>query len=246
LNPLQTSSQDTSQDNILEKILVLIPALNEEATISSIVKELRELGISHIRVIDNGSTDHTTDLATMAGAEILHESRRGYGQACWTGLQVIPASTEWILFCDADGSDDLTQIPLLLKAAEHADFVVGNRRSTSHDKASLTAIQNFGNALATTLIHWCWGFRYHDLGPLRLIRRESIERMKMQDRGFGWTVEMQVRAIEMGLRIVEVPVNYRIRQGGRSKISGTLRGTVNAGTIILLTLAKLCLRRILP
>lgn len=228
--------------HLLPHICVIIPVRNEEESISSVVSSLKKLGLKTIRVVDNGSDDRSAFRAKAAGAEVLPEPKPGYGQACWTGLQNLPKATEWILFCDGDGSDDPDDILNFLEAIleEHPtpEFIVGDRRATATGKAALTPIQNFGNALASTLIHWGWGFRYHDLGPLRLIRRSALEAMQMQDRGFGWTVEMQIRAVELGLHIRELPVNYRPRQGGQSKISGTLLGSVKAGTIILKTVVQ--------
>lgn len=229
---------------MLDKIQVIIPALDEEATIGPVVETLRELGLSRVRVVDNGSSDQTVAVARQAGAEVIGEPRRGYGQACWTGYEQLDEGVEWILFCDADGSDDLTDISRLVAEAEAgADFVLGNRQAAAKARGAMTPVQRFGNGLATTLIRWGWRQRYGDLGPLRLIRRELLERINMRDRGFGWTIEMQVRAVEAGARIVEIPVGYRQRGGGRSKISGTIRGSVAAGTIILSTLAALGWRR---
>jgi glycosyltransferase involved in cell wall biosynthesis len=225
---------------MLDSIQVIIPALDEEETIARVVKQLRHLGLTQVRVVDNGSTDQTAKRAAAAGAEVLPEPQRGYGQACWTGYQNLDPAVTWILFCDADGSDDLTEIARLIAAAEAgADFVLGNRRVAAKTAGAMTPVQQFGNGLATTLIRWGWGQSYGDLGPLRLIRRDLLERIDMQDRGFGWTLEMQVRAVEAGADIVELPVGYRRRGGGRSKISGTIRGSVAAGTIILTTLGDL-------
>lgn len=222
---------------------MIIPVRNEEESIADVVSALRALGLQTIRVVDNGSSDRSASQAKAAGAEVLREPKPGYGQACWTGLQELPDVTEWILFCDGDGSDDPSDIPafleVVLKENPSPDFVVGDRRATVSGQATLTPIQNFGNALASTLIHWGWGMQYHDLGPLRLIRRSALEAMQMQDRGFGWTVEMQIRALELGLQIRELPVNYRPRQGGQSKISGTIMGSFHAGTTILKTVGQL-------
>jgi hypothetical protein len=146
---------------------------------------------------------------------------------------------EWILFCDGDGSDDLRCLPGFFNLRQQADLILGDRRATAEGKAVMTPVQHFGNGLASWLINWGWGYQYHDLGPLRLIRRTSLEQIGMRDRGFGWTVEMQVRAIEEGLKVTEIPVNYRPRQGGKSKISGTILGSIQAGVIILSTLGKL-------
>jgi glycosyltransferase involved in cell wall biosynthesis len=223
----------------LDSVLVIIPVLNEAATLANVIHSLQQLGLTHIRVVDNGSWDNSVAIAQIAGAEVILEPIAGYGRACWQGLQHLPSEIEWILFCDGDGSDDLSELPLFFEAMNQADFILGNRRATVAGRSAMTPVQNFGNSLATQLIDWGWGYRYHDLGPLRLIRRSVLEAIKMQDRGFGWTVEMQARAVELGCTIYEVPVHYRRRQGGRSKISGTLWGSLQAGTIILMTLGKL-------
>ncbi|MGF1493680.1 MAG: glycosyltransferase [Microcoleaceae cyanobacterium] len=225
-------------------MLVIIPVLNEAASIAGVICTLQQTGLSQIRVVDNGSTDDSIAEAEQAGAEVLVEPIAGYGRACWRGLQQIPAQIEWILFCDGDGSDDLSELPQFFAAMARADFILGDRRATAAGRAAMTPAQNFGNWLAPALIRLGWGYRYHDLGPLRLIRRSTMEAMQMRDRSFGWTVEMQARAVEMGLRIEEIPVGYRQRQGGRSKISGTLKGSIKAGTVILSTLGWLYGKRL--
>ncbi|MEM9448022.1 MAG: glycosyltransferase family 2 protein [Cyanobacteria bacterium P01_E01_bin.6] len=227
-----------------DTVLVIIPVRNEEATIGVIITALYRQGIRHIRVVDNGSTDDSAMKAIASGAEVVREPRPGYGQACWTGLQHVPPHIEWILFCDGDGSDDLSYVRELLDHRSSTDFILGDRRASLSGRQAMTPVQNFGNALASTLMAWGWGHRYHDLGPLRLIRRSALEAIQMRDRGFGWTVEMQVRAIELGLTIREIPVKYRPRQGGRSKISGTVKGSVQAGTIILTTIGQLYWRKL--
>jgi hypothetical protein len=135
-------------------------------------------------------------------------------------------------------------LPHFLAVKNDYDLVLGDRTATPAGRAVLTPVQRFGNGLATTLIRWGWGYHYRDLGPLRLIRRSALEAIQMCDRGFGWTVEMQVRAVEGGLRIGELPVAYYCRRGGRSKISGTLRGSIQAGVVILSTLGRLYGQRI--
>lgn len=223
----------------LDRVLVLIPARDEEETIVPVIQALQAAGLSQIRVVDNGSRDRTATLAQAAGAQVIYEPRPGYGQACWQGLQLMDRSIDWILFCDADGSDDLEQLSEFFALRSRYDFILGNRRATLSGRKSLTPVQNFGNWLSTQLIALGWGYQYNDLGPLRIIRREALEKIEMRDRGFGWTVEMQARAVELGLRIAEIPVGYRDRQGGKSKISGTLKGSFQAGMIILTTLGKL-------
>jgi len=232
---------ETSFD--LDNVLVIIPVRNEEVTIASVIKDLQGFGLTKIRVVDNGSSDRSAAIAQENGAEVLLESKPGYGQACWRGLQDIPQSIEWILFCDGDGSDDLSCLPSFFSLRDQYDLILGDRRGTPQGKAIMTPVQHFGNGLAGWLINLGWGFKYHDLGPLRLIRKSSLCQIAMKDRGFGWTVEMQVRAVEEGLKISEVIVNYRQRQGGKSKISGTISGSIQAGTIILSTLGKLYLSR---
>jgi Glycosyl transferase family 2 len=230
----------------LDSILVIIPVLNEAATIGRVVHTLQSLELRQIRVVDNGSNDGSAEIAFQSGAEVLFEPIPGYGSACWRGLQQMPESVQWILFCDGDGSDDLSVLPqwfglkdAVWKETGAYDLILGNRAATAAGRAAMTSVQLFGNGLATTLIWWIWGHRYRDLGPLRLVRRSALEQIQMQDRGFGWTVEMQVRAVECGLRICEWPVGYRPRQGGQSKISGTIRGSLQAGVVILGTLGYL-------
>lgn len=226
----------------LAKVLVVIPAYNEERTVADVVRRLRGQGLENIRVVDNASSDSTAEEAVRAGAEVIAEPRRGYGSACLSGYDNLPASIEWILFCDADGSDDLENLSALFKCASDADFILGNRRSGAEGRRVMTPAQNYGNGLAVFLIRLGWGFRYADLGPLRLIRWKSLEALNMCDRNYGWTVEMQIKAIECGLRVREIPVGYFPRRGGRSKISGTLSGTFKAGTKILWTIFRLYLR----
>ncbi len=222
--------------------IVLVPALDEEATISSVIADLHTHGFRHVRVIDNGSSDDTAGRARLSGAEVISEPRRGYGRACWTGLQNLPSGVEWILFCDADGSSDLRDLERMVSAATETELVFGERRTNRTNRPAMTAAQRSGNALATTLIRFGWGHRYADLGPLRLVRMEALDRIAMRDRGFGWTVEMQVRAVELGLRVREVPVRYRNRRGGKSKISGTISGTIRAGFVIVATISRLFVR----
>jgi len=229
----------THANALRNSCLVVIPALNEEATIADVVRNLRRKGFSRVRVIDNGSSDATAQHARAAGAEVLREPRCGYGQACRRGLENIPRGAVWILFCDGDGSDDLDDLDLMIAAAEDADLVLGNRFATKSGRKALTRVQRFGNQLVSKLIEHGWRFRFADFGPLRLIRRDALDTIDMRDRGFGWNVVMQIRAIEAHLRIKEVPVRYRARQDGRSKISGNIVGAACAGFGILQAVARL-------
>ena len=232
--------QPSAHANALrQSCLVVIPALNEEATIGDVVSNLRCRGFERIRVIDNGSSDATANRARAAGAEVLREPKCGYGQACRRGLENIPRGIAWILFCDADGSDDIDDIDLMIAAADDADFVLGNRFATREGREAMTLVQRFGNHLVSKLIEYGWRVRFADFGPLRLIRRCALEIIDMRDRGFGWNVVMQIRAIEAHLRIREVPVRYRPRQGGRSKISGNIWGALCAASGILQTVVRL-------
>lgn len=228
----------TRQRFDFDGLLVLVPALNEAGSIGSVVRRLQALGCASIRVVDNGSDDGTSLVAMEAGAEVMSEPVRGYGMACWRGLQALPARTRWILFCDGDGCDELEALPRFVEAANAgADFVLSNRLALPGSRAELTLPQRFGNQLATFLIWLIWRQRFSDLGPMRLIHRSLLEEIDMQDRGFGWTVEMQIRVAQLNAAYAEVPVNYSARQHGRSKISGTVRGVLMAGTIILSTIA---------
>lgn len=220
-------------------VVVVIPALNEDASLPEVVARLRTVGANRIRVVDNGSRDRTAEVARRCGVEVVSEPLRGYGQACWTGCQNLPPGVEWILFCNADGSDDIERVPEMMAESDKAEFILGVRSAEAGGRHHLTVAQRFGNQLATTLIRWLWRTNYSDLAPLRLISRQAFGRLNMQDRGFGWTVEMQVRAAEENLRVREISVRNFPRRTGVSKISGTLKGSVQAGAIILLTLASL-------
>ena len=225
--------------SLRESCLVVIPALNEEETVAAVVQGLRRSGFYRIRVIDNGSTDASAQRARAAGAEVLTEPQCGYGRACLRGLDNIPSGVAWILLCDADGSDNLDDVDLMIAAAKDADFVLGNRFATKTGREAMTFVQRFGNQLVSKLIERGWGFRFADFGPLRLIRRCALETIDMRHHGFGWNVIMQIRALEAGFRIREVPVRYRMRQGGRSKISGSVLAAVCAGFGILQAVARL-------
>lgn len=218
----------------------VIPALNEEESLGSVLDSIPRPLIRRVIVADNGSTDATARIAGDRGAIVVREEHRGYGAACLRALDALAQDPpDIVLFLDADGSDDPSEAGAVLQPIldGRADLVVGSRVLGRSDPGALTPHARFGNGLATRLLALLYGARYTDLGPFRAIRYEALLRLRMRDRDFGWTVEMQIKAARQGLRHVEVPVRYR-RRVGRSKISGTLGGSVRAGVKILATVFR--------
>ena len=222
------------------RVALLIPALNEEASIGHVLSNLPEGVFSQVVVVDNGSTDRTAEVARALGATVVREPRRGYGRACLAGLAALEANTDTVVFMDADSSDVPEEAARLLEpiVSGSADLVIGSRVLGRAEPGALAPHQRFGNRLATSLVAWLYGFRYTDLGPFRAIRADRLRQLGMRDCDFGWTVEMQVRALRCGLRVVEVPVSYR-RRIGTSKISGNLRASLAAGWKIIATILRL-------
>jgi glycosyltransferase involved in cell wall biosynthesis len=222
------------------RVDAVIPALDEEASIGAVLDAIPRPPVRRVVVADNGSTDRTAEIARARGALVVSEPRRGYGAACLRALASLRAEPpDAVLFLDADLSADPTEATALLEpiAAGRADLVIGSRALGRAERGALTPAQRFGNWLATRLLLLLYGARYTDLGPFRAIRWEALEALGMRDRDFGWTVEMQVKAARLKLRHEEVPVRYRKRVG-KSKISGTVSGTVRAGIKILGTIAR--------
>ncbi|MSR64238.1 MAG: glycosyltransferase family 2 protein [Verrucomicrobiae bacterium] len=221
-------------------LAIIIPARDEEGSISTVLRLIPCELAQQIIVVDNGSTDKTAMKAQAAGAEVIEELSRGYGQACLTGLAHLRDDIDVIGFLDADGSDDPRLLEQLLEPIrdDQADFVL-SARVLGEARKNLSPQQRFGNWLACFLIRLLWGHCYTDLGPLRVIRRDALARLGMIDTTWGWTVEMQIKAVEHRLRIVQIPVPYGRRLAGKSKISGTLMGTIRAGTKILSTIGML-------
>jgi glycosyltransferase involved in cell wall biosynthesis len=218
----------------------VIPALDEERSVGAVLDAIPRPPVRRVVVADNGSTDATARIARAHGATVVPEPRRGYGAACLRGLEALADDPpDVVLFLDADGSDDPAQTPALLQPIleGRADLVVGSRVLGESEPGALTPHARFGNWLATRLLALLYGARYTDLGPFRAIRYDALAALGMKDRDFGWTVEMQVKAARRGLRHVEVPVRYR-RRVGRSKISGTVGGSVRAGVKILATVFR--------
>lgn len=225
------------------KILVIIPAYNEEDSIGKVIADIPTDFPCEIVVVDNGSTDRTAEVASQSGATTLREDRRGYGYACLKGIDYAKSKLERpeiIVFLDGDYSDYPEEMRAIVRPIIEDDFdmVIGSRTSGSVEKGALLPQAVLGNALATTLIKWFYGARFTDLGPFRAIKLDRLIELQMTDTTYGWTVEMQVKAAKKGLKCTEVPVSYRKRIGA-SKITGTLSGSVKAGYKILWTIFKL-------
>lgn len=220
-------------------IALIIPALDEEHAIGPLLAGIDRALVRDVIVGDNGSRDATAVVAHEGGAEVVEVRERGYGAACAGALTRLREDVRIVVFMDADGSDDPAELPSLLAPIleNRADFVIGSRALGIVEPGALTPQQRFGNWLATRLIKWIYGHRYTDLGPFRAVRRDLLDRIHMQDRRYGWTVEMQVRAVQLGARVAEVPVRYR-RRVGQSKISGTVSGVLKAAWWILYTIFK--------
>jgi glycosyltransferase involved in cell wall biosynthesis len=220
------------------KISVIIPAYNEEESLPHVLNDLPKDQLHQIIVVDNRSTDRTSEVARENGATVVYEKRRGYGQACLSGMGALDAP-DIVVFLDGDYSDYPEEIDLLVEPIlkDEADFIVGSRMILKESRKALLPQARYGNQLAVFLIRLFFGHRFTDLGPFRAIRYESLQAIRMRDKDFGWTVEMQVKAVQQGLRIREVPVRYRMRIGV-SKITGTVSGTLKAGTKIIYTIFK--------
>lgn len=231
------------------KIFIMIPALNEVDAIGRVIAAIDSNIVTEIVVCDNGSTDKTADAARAAGATVVTELQRGYGFACLAAMayaeqKPIAAQPDIVVFLDADFSDFPNEISLLLAPilAQNMDMVIGSRVLGTAERGALMPVQKFGNWLSTRLIHLLYGVRFTDLGPFRAIRWHTLLAMQMQDKTYGWTVEMQIKAAKMRLNTCEVPVSYRQRIGV-SKVSGTVKGSILAAYKILCTIFISLLRR---
>ena len=221
---------------------MIIPAFNEELSIHKVLLDIPKNLVREIVVVNNNSTDNTRKVAEEHGANVVDETSKGYGNACLKGIEYLCSKTikpDIVVFLDADYSDYPEQLKYLVSPIiqKEKDFVIGSRVMGVAEQKSMTIQQRFGNWLATRLIHLFYGFRYTDLGPFRAIDFNKLLDLEMNDTTYGWTVEMQLKAIKNKLRIMEVPVNYRKRIGV-SKISGTIKGTFLAGYKILSTIFK--------
>ena len=221
------------------KISVIIPALDEEESIGQVLNDIPGEIVEEVIVVDNGSSDNTVTVSKGLGANVILEPLKGYGAACLRGISILKQDTDIVVFLDADYSDYPQDLHTVVKPIidDDAEMVIGSRMSGAREKGALLPQAIFGNKLATFLIRLFWGFKYTDLGPFRAIKYRDLLALNMTDKNFGWTVEMQIKALKKRLRIVEVPVRYRKRIG-KSKITGTFSGTVRAGVKIIYTIFK--------
>jgi glycosyltransferase involved in cell wall biosynthesis len=220
---------------------VIIPAYNEEQSISKVIVEIPDF-VRHVVVADNNSTDRTGEAARSKGAVVVFEPQKGYGKACLAAMDWIKSQDmqpDIVVFLDGDYSDYPEEMRELLLPLldENVDMVIGSRALGQRESGSMTLPQVFGNWLATNMMKHIQGARFSDLGPFRAIVWEKLLRLNMQDQNFGWTIEMQIKAHKAGLRYTEIPVNYRKRIGV-SKVSGTIKGVLGAGYKIILTIFR--------
>ncbi len=229
-----------------QTIKVIIPAYNEEASIGYVLKEIPPI-VSEVIVTNNNSSDHTAEVAKQHGATVLFEPNPGYGYACLKGLAYLksmPEQPDIVVFLDGDYSDYpeklLKIVEPILKGS--VDFVVGARVKSLRENGSMTTPQIFGNWLATTLMRWFFGSKFTDLGPFRAIRYDTLMALNMEDKTYGWTVEMQLKVLRRKISYTEIPVPYRNRIGV-SKVSGTLKGAIFAGVKILSWIFKYSVKK---
>jgi len=225
------------------KIDVVIPAFNEENSINRVLQDIPADLVREVIVCNNASTDQTAEVAKANGATLVHQPIRGYGNACLKGMEYIaknPTPPDIVVFLDADYSDYPEEMHQLIAPIvnDEMDLVIGSRALGEMEAGSMTPQQIFGNWLATNLIRFFYQYEFTDLGPFRAMRYDRLLAIDMQDKTYGWTVEMQVKAAKMKMKCIEIPVTYRKRIGF-SKVSGTVKGTILAGHKILWTIFKL-------
>lgn len=224
----------------LPQIVVVIPAFNEEKSIGKVIMDIPKDWVSDVIVVNNASSDRTVQVAADAGAIVLTENRKGYGWACLLGIEKAKElNAEIIVFMDGDYSDYPQELPLLVNPIlnDQLDMVIGSRALGKKERGSLTPQQIFGNWLATRLIRLFYGAKFSDLGPFRAMKMSSLLALNMQDKTYGWTIEMQIKAVKQKMKYCEVPVNYKVRIGV-SKVSGTVKGTILAGIKIISAVFK--------
>ena len=219
------------------KLAIIIPALNEEEALPSVLQDIPDF-VDMVLVIDNGSTDNTSWVAKKNNAIVYREDRKGYGWACLKGMAHL-SDEDIVIFLDGDYSDHPDELSAVIQPILHgnADMVIGSRVLGEREPGALTPQARFGNWLSCLLIKWFWGYQFTDLGPFRAILRSTLEQLRMKDQNYGWTVEMQIKAAQQKIPVQEVPVKYRKRIG-KSKVSGTFKGVIFAGTKILWTIFR--------
>lgn len=216
-------------------IAIVIPALNEEEALGHLLKEIPSDFARWVIVVDNGSLDATALVASQAGAIVVHEHVRGYGRACWSGFKAaVERGAEIVIFMDGDGSDDPTDLPHMLAPLLEgkADLVIGSRIGAQAEAGAVPPQARLGNWLVSRFISLFYGVRLHDVGSFRALRCSTLESLKMCEMTFGWPVEMLMKAARSRYRILELPIHYRRRRHGRSKVAGTLVGSVRAAYIM--------------
>ncbi|HJT25797.1 MAG TPA: glycosyltransferase family 2 protein [Pyrinomonadaceae bacterium] len=226
-------------------ISVIIAALNEEAAIGKVIDSVPRDFVDEIVVVDNGSTDRTGEVATAAGARVVKEPVPGYGRAFRAGLRSISPECEIVVFLDGDGSDCPEMMDRLVKPIIEgsADFVIGSRTRGQREPGSMNFHQVIAGYMIGFMLRILYGVRSTDMGPFRAIRRDTYDRLNLREETYGWPLEMQMRAARTRVRTMEVPVDYRRRAGGQSKIAGTVRGSVLAASRILITFARISIQR---
>jgi glycosyltransferase involved in cell wall biosynthesis len=227
-----------------QPISVIIPALNEAESIGNVVASMPWDLIAECIVVDNGSTDLTASIALAAGARVI-QSQRGYGAACLAGSNAALSSSIILVYMDGDGSDIIADLPRLITPIQNneADFVIGSRIRGTREPGSMLGSQVFAGRLVGILLRLLGKGNYTDMGPFRAIRRTSLEQLQMSELTYGWNLEMQIRAAQQHLRIHEIPVDYRRRIGGTSKVSGDMKASIKAGVRILEVLFRVGLSR---
>lgn len=226
-------------------ISVIIAALNEEEAIAHVIKAVPKDLVDEIIVVDNGSKDRTAEIAARAGARVVKQPVPGYGRAYQTGVRSVSPDSEIIVFIDGDGSDCPEMMDRLVTPITEgkAEFVIGSRTRGNREAGSMNWHQVFAGYMIGAFLRILYGVRSTDMGPFRAIRRDTLERLKLREETYGWPLEMQMRAARAHVRTMEVPVDYRRRAGGQSKIAGTVRGSILAATRILFTFARIALQR---
>ena len=225
-----SGSPQKMRPNQKERVALIIPVINEDATIAAVVRAAPREVIDEVLVVDGGSRDDTVAQAEAAGARVIVEPRAGYGAACRAGVRAASPDCTIVAFIDGDGSDDPADLKRLVApiVAGEQDFVIGSRARGAREQGSMGAHQVIAGKLAGLAMRALYGVRYTDMGPLRAIRRDALERLAMRETSYGWNLEMQMRAARAKLRILELPVAHRRRAGGASKGAGSLRGTLRA------------------